>query len=458
VEFISMSRLSTPRILVVCFTAVIAFAAAAVSQPVNGSSAGAEVQTFKRKYFDTTIGIINGRRPMVIAHRGSPGQLPDHTLEGYRKAIQEGADCIECDVVVTKDLKLVCRHEPWLDISTDSAQKYPEYTKTYNLPEAGGNITGVFSIDLTLDQINNLRAINPFPWRDRSYNGKFKIPTFQEYVRVATDKRNPKVVCIYPETKHPTFFNNHPVLKAAGTTIDDLLIQELRKTGYNVQAPYGSRAWLRRPVFIQSFEQNNLRYWKSKTAVPLVQLVDSAPSVDTGNTAQYLLSEPGVQEISRYAWGYAPWKGLYVVTNSSTNSIVKIDPTPVRLAHKYGMPVTMWTLRNEPRYLASQYKGNAANEYNLLMSVLGVSGGFTDHTYSFVDYAINKYKPSPADAADKAAAGDSSVYAIFGPPTWELAPVCTIPPTADNPLRYEGGKPFLTEKGYPCAYKHTVIP
>lgn len=40
----------------------------------------------------------------------------------------------------------------------------------------------------------------------------------------------------------------------------------------------------------------------------------------------------------------------------------------------------MWTLRNEPRYLAEQYKGNAANEYNLLMSVLGVSAGFTDHT------------------------------------------------------------------------------
>lgn len=79
------------------------------------------------------------------------------------------------------------------------------------------------------------RAINPFPWRDRSYNGKFKIPTFQEYVKVATDKRNPKVVCIYPETKHPTFFNNHPVLKAAKTTIDDLLIQELKRAGYNLQ-------------------------------------------------------------------------------------------------------------------------------------------------------------------------------------------------------------------------------
>ena len=79
------------------------------------------------------------------------------------------------------------------------------------------------------------RAINPFPWRDRTYNGKFKIPTFQEYVQVATNKRNPKVVCIYPETKHPTFFNKHPVLRAARTTIDDLLIQELKKLGYNVQ-------------------------------------------------------------------------------------------------------------------------------------------------------------------------------------------------------------------------------
>lgn len=66
-----------------------------------------------------------------------------------------------------------------------------------------------------------------------------------------------------------------------------------------LQAPYGSRSWLRRPVFIQSFEQNNLRYWKSKTALPLVQLIDSVPCVDTGNTPQYLLSEPGVQEVAR---------------------------------------------------------------------------------------------------------------------------------------------------------------
>lgn len=79
------------------------------------------------------------------------------------------------------------------------------------------------------------RAAQPFPWRDQSYNYLWEVPTFAEYVAVVTNASNPKVTCIYPETKHPTFFNNHPVLKAANTTIDDLLMNEMQRLGYNLQ-------------------------------------------------------------------------------------------------------------------------------------------------------------------------------------------------------------------------------
>lgn len=41
--------------------------------------------------------------PWVIAHRGASGALPEHTVEGYKLAVEQGADFIECDVVVTKD-------------------------------------------------------------------------------------------------------------------------------------------------------------------------------------------------------------------------------------------------------------------------------------------------------------------------------------------------------------------
>ena len=62
--------------------------------------------------------------PLVVAHRGASGKLPEHTKEAYLEAISEGADFIECDVVVTKDLQLVCRHEPVLNETTDAVDKF----------------------------------------------------------------------------------------------------------------------------------------------------------------------------------------------------------------------------------------------------------------------------------------------------------------------------------------------
>jgi hypothetical protein len=65
-----------------------------------------------------------GSRPLVVAHRGASGPLPEHTLPAYLEAINEGADFIECDVVVTKDLQLICRHEPNLNDTTDAWERF----------------------------------------------------------------------------------------------------------------------------------------------------------------------------------------------------------------------------------------------------------------------------------------------------------------------------------------------
>eukprot|EP00775_Hariotina_reticulata_P014298 gene14298-25_t len=372
--------------------------------------------------WDPTVGVLGGSRPITIGHRGSSGQLPDHTLAAYARAIEQGADCIECDMVVTKDLHVVCRHEPWLQNTTDACAKFPEYTKTYNLPEAGGDITGIFSVDLTLTQIKQLRAAQPLSFRNQGFNWFYQVPTFKEYISLARSAN--RTVCIYPETKHPKFFNTHPTLRNAGVTIDDLVMKELREMGYNLQAPINSRDWLRSPVFIQSFEQNNLKYWAQKTRLPVVQLVDDVPAADTGNTPEYLLSEDGIKEISKYAWGYAPWKGLYIV--SEAGGIKSVNPQPIRLAAKYGMPTTAWTLRNEPSYLASQYNGNAFNEYNLIFNVLGVMGGFSDHPYALAYWCkSSQYKRAPPSVADQVAAnpGNTALYANQPTPTWVYGPL-----------------------------------
>ena len=66
------------------------------------------------------------RSPLVIGHRGSPGYLPDHTLQGYELAIENGADYIEPDLVSTKDGVLIARHEPNI-IGTTDVLDHPEF-------------------------------------------------------------------------------------------------------------------------------------------------------------------------------------------------------------------------------------------------------------------------------------------------------------------------------------------
>ena len=66
------------------------------------------------------------KRPLVIAHRGSSGVLPEHTIEAYERAISDGADVIECDVTLSKDLVPVCLHEELLQVTTDVPDR-PEF-------------------------------------------------------------------------------------------------------------------------------------------------------------------------------------------------------------------------------------------------------------------------------------------------------------------------------------------
>src|ERR1044071_2069483 len=57
---------------------------------------------------------LNGH-PFVVAHRGASADLPEHTLAAYERALQEGADGVECDVRLTRDGHLVCVHDRRVD-------------------------------------------------------------------------------------------------------------------------------------------------------------------------------------------------------------------------------------------------------------------------------------------------------------------------------------------------------
>src|SRR5688572_9746622 len=145
--------------------------------------------------------------PLVIGHRGASGYLPDHTLPGYRLAIKLRADYIEPDLVATKDGRLIARHEPNITSTTDVAQ-HPEFADRKRTAVVDGvEEEGWFASDFTLADIRTLRAVQPLAERPQQFNGRFRIPTLDQVIRLAKrySARMGRTIGVYPETKHPTY-------------------------------------------------------------------------------------------------------------------------------------------------------------------------------------------------------------------------------------------------------------
>lgn len=146
-------------------------------------------------------------RPYNIAHRGSNGEIPEETTAAYLRAIEEGADFIESDILATKDGHLICFHDVILDATTDIANRteFANRKRTYEVERQ--NVTGWFVVDFTLEELKSLRVKQRYNFRDQHYNGKYQIITFDEYILIALYAD--RVVGIYPELKNPIFINEH---------------------------------------------------------------------------------------------------------------------------------------------------------------------------------------------------------------------------------------------------------
>jgi len=297
--------------------------------------------------------------PIVIAHRGASGHRPEHTLEAYRLGVEMGADFIEPDLVSTKDGVLIARHENEIGGTTDVAARFPDRRQTKTID--GQSITGWFTEDFTLADIKTLRARERLSFRSHEYDGQFQIPTFDEVIALAQQlgTKRGRPVGIYPETKHPTYF------RGIKLPIEEPLLAALDRKGWNTREA---------PVFIQSFEQGNLRELRKQTKVRLVQLV-ATPA---------LLTDAGLKDIASYADGLGPEKRLLIPVNPDGSLRPATDL--VARAHALGLVVHVWTVRVEEAFLPAAYKGDAAAEFEQLRG-LGVDGVFTD----FPDVAVKAF-------------------------------------------------------------------
>jgi glycerophosphoryl diester phosphodiesterase len=319
-------------------------------------------------------------KPIVIGHRGAPGYRPEHTQGSYELASELGADFVECDIVSTKDHVLVCRHENDITGTTDVAD-HPEFAdlKTTKVVD-GRSITGWFTEDFTWAQLQTLRAKERLPDvrpANTAYNGVWSVPSFDQYLDIiaAESKKLGRPIGVYPETKHPTYFDS------IGLSLEEPMLRILKAHGL---------AHATKRVFLQSFEQSNLRELNHKTDLPLIQLMDSSggpyDQTAAGHPVTYaqLATKKGLKSISRYADGVGPNKDLVIPRDA--NGFLTQPTDLVRNAHRDKMLVHIFTMRNENQFMAKDFwigtdpnaHGDAIAEDKTFLDA-GIDGFFTDY-------------------------------------------------------------------------------
>ncbi|HEY8573218.1 glycerophosphodiester phosphodiesterase [Phenylobacterium sp.] len=305
-------------------------------------------------------------KPLVIAHRGASGLRPEHTLMAYKLAIEQGADFIEPDLVLTRDGQFVARHENEISGTTDVAKR-PEFAARKTTKDIDGQkVEGWFTEDFTLAELKTLRARERLPALrpgSATFDGQEAIPTFQEVIDLARaeTRRTGRTIGLYPEMKHPTYFSR------IGLNMEVRLTTLLARNDLNSPTA---------PVFVQCFEPGPLRTLLSICRARRVMLVGQGPApVD-------VKSPEGLKAIAAFADGVGPeWPLVVPIVDGGLGPPTQL----VAWAHAAKLQVHPWTVRAENAFLPPKLKrGTAAAEHGdteaLLRAIYaaGVDGVFSD--------------------------------------------------------------------------------
>lgn len=286
-------------------------------------------------------------RPLVIAHRGASGERPEHTLASYRLAIQQGADFIEPDLVMTRDGVLVCRHENEISGTTDVAD-HPEFAERRKSKTVDGvEAMGWWVEDFTLAELKTLRAKERLPQLrpgNRAYDGQEEIPTFEEALALSREAG----VGIYPELKHPTF------LREQGLDAMGALAGTVQRLGGQSIADN---------MLVQCFEVGPLYQLASMSSIRwrTIQLVSSSggPWDRRETTYAEMLTDAGLHAIREYAEGIGAEKALIIPRDSANRSLPATDL--VSRAHAKRLHVHAWTFRAENFFLPAELRRGDAS-------------------------------------------------------------------------------------------------
>ncbi|SHF61740.1 glycerophosphoryl diester phosphodiesterase [Microbulbifer donghaiensis] len=326
----------------------------------------------------TTASTPSPPQPIVIAHRGASGYLPEHTLEAKALAYAMRPDFIEQDLVLSKDDHLIVMHDIYLDATTDVAEVFPGRAR------ADGHF---YTIDFTLAELKRLRVTSTFLSTEQGTIAKYpnRFPLWQSSFQLSTLAEEIELIeglnqtlgydiGIYPEIKKPYFHHME------GKDIAALTLAELKEYGYTSRE---------RKIYLQSFDAEELQRIKRELMprlgmdLPLIQLIavtawgEKQLQVD-GKTSNYdydwMLTAAGLERIASYADGIGPWLGMLARIEGGQLHTTEL----VQQAHRQSLQVHPYTIRADPSEIPKEV-GTFRQLLHIAVHGFGVDGLFTDH-------------------------------------------------------------------------------
>ncbi len=327
------------------------------------------------------------QRPIVIAHRGASAYRPEHTLSAYRLAIEQGADFIEPDLVMTRDGVLVCRHENEISGTTDVADR-PEFADRRKEKVVDGvTATGWWVEDFDLGELRDLRCKERLPQLrpgNAAYDGQDYIPTFLDALNLAQRSG----VGIYPELKHPSF------LQAQGLDPVGALVNAVQQMGGQAAADI---------MYVQCFETGAIEQLARMSSLrwTCVQLLSSSGGPWDRRDTSYasMLTDDGLRAMrDRGVTGLGVEKNLIIPRDSSGRSLPPTDL--VSRAHAQGFVVHPWTMRPENYFLPAELRRGDASAPDYMRQ----HGDFDAELRAFYAAGVNGVFSDAPDAAVRARA------------------------------------------------------
>lgn len=302
---------------------------------------------------------ISSEVPLVIAHRGASGYLPEHTTESAAFAHALSADYIEQDVVLTKDGVPVVLHDVTLDAVTNVADVFPDRA-----------VDGKFYVfDFTLAEVQQLRVLErESSTRFPRQAGEFRISTLVEHIQLiqGLNKSRKRNAGLYVEIKKPTLHRER------GLDSSKAVLKILADFGYSKREDR---------VFLQCFEESECQRLRTelKCGLPIIQLYSKVPTADQLAAAARVVDGIGVP--------------LTAVV-SGVNNGKPIITTTVQDARKLALLVHVWTLRDDR---LPEFADNCDQMIDWLVKDGGVDGIFTDHPDTLVTWRARMQRQGKLD-------------------------------------------------------------